>query len=149
MREFAFAAVLASLVASLASCGGTECSLVGCMDQAIVSLPPDLIEGPYDLVVESEHGTLVSRCLQAAPPEGPENSPSLSCDATQFEIEESDVASSRELRVTITDVATGEVLAEAVDVTMEVAMEIQPNGPDCEPTCYERNGQLLVDGLPG
>ena len=147
MRAFVLLAVLAPLV--LSSCGGTECTLLDCSDHAVVSLPMDLIDGAYDVVVESEHGTLVARCLQAPPPEGPENSPGLSCTATELELEETDVASAREIRVTITDVDTGEVLADAIDVTLEVAMEIQPNGPDCEPICYERNGQLLVDGLPG
>ena len=149
MHIRALVALLAPLVLVVSGCGGTECTLIDCSDEAIVSLPMDLIDGPYDIVVESEHGTLVSRCLTAAPPEGPENAPELKCDATQFQIEDGPVASSREIRVTITDVDTGDVLADAVDVTLEVAMEIQPNGPDCEPTCYERNGQLLVDGLPG
>ncbi len=149
MRVVARIAALVSLAAGLSGCAGTECSQLDCSDHAIVSLPLDLVDGAYDLVVESEHGTLVARCLQAPPPEGPANSPELSCTATEFEIDEGDVASAREIRVTITDVDTGEVLAEAVDVTLEVAMEITPNGPDCEPICYERNGQLLVDGLPG
>jgi len=150
MRFVRHVAVLVPLVcAPLGGCASVECTEIGCTDRAVVSYPLDLIDGPYDIVVASERGTLTARCLQAAPPEGPENSPGLECDAGGFEIEESDVASAREVTVTITDVDSGELLADGVEVTLDVVQEHQPNGPDCEPVCYERNGQLLVDGLPG
>jgi hypothetical protein len=150
MRLVRHVAVFVPLVcAPLVGCASVECTEIGCSDRAVVSYPFDLVDGAYDLVVESERGTLVARCLQAAPPEGPENSPGLDCDGAGFSMQDSDVASSREIRVTITDVDTGELLAEGVDVTLDVVDENAPNGPDCEPVCYERNGQLLVDGLPG
>jgi hypothetical protein len=140
---------LALACALPAACADVECTEIGCTDRAVVSFPPELIDGPFDLLIQSELGSVQARCLQAPPPEGPENSPGLACDQEGFELDESDVASAREVQVTITDVDTGEVLAEAILVHLDVVEEHRPNGPDCEPICFERNGQLLVDGLPG
>ncbi|HET6585243.1 MAG TPA: hypothetical protein VFG69_17415, partial [Nannocystaceae bacterium] len=132
-----------------AACGTEECTAFECSDRAIVSYPADLVDGAYDLVIESDLGSVQSRCLAAAPPEGPENSPGLSCDKEGFQLDDTVVASAREIRVTITDVDTGDVLAAGERVDLDVVAEDEPNGPGCSPVCYERNGQLLVDGVPG
>lgn len=139
--------VLGPLVS--AACGSEECTAFECSDRAVVSFPHDLVDGAYDLVVESDLGTVMSRCLGAPDPDGPENSPGVTCDADGFQLDETVVASARDVRVTITDVDTGDLLAEGVDVALDVVAEEEPNGPGCTPVCYERNGQLLVDGLPG
>lgn len=131
-----------------AACGTEECTAFECTDRAVVSFPPDLVDGAYDLVIESDLGAVMSRCLGAPDPDGPENSLGVTCDADGFQLDDTVVASAREIRVTITDVDTGDVLAEGVDLTLDVVAEEEPNGPGCTPVCYERNGQLLVDGLP-
>lgn len=138
-------AVWAAVLVATGACASVECTEIGCSDHAVVSFPFDLIDGPYDLVVQTEHGTLMARCLEPGAPEAAENSPELSCDAMGYEVDSGLVASAREAVVTITDVDTGELLADGVAVTLNAVGEDQPNGPDCPPTCYERNGELRVD----
>ena len=138
-------AVWALVLAGGGACATTDCTEIGCSDHAVVSFPFDLIDGPYDLVVQTELGTLMARCLQPGAPEAEQNSPELSCDAMGYEVDGGMVASAREAVVTITDVDTGEVLADGIAIDLNVVDEQQPNGPDCPPTCFVRNGELRVD----
>lgn len=135
-----------ALVSVSWSCVDDSCTEIACSDTSVVSLPPGLVEGPYDLEVVAGDSTLRARCLQPASPEAAENSPELDCDASTFEITAEAGTSVREVRVTIIDVDTEETLAAAVTVALDAIGEEQPNGPDCPPVCFVRNGALTVVG---
>lgn len=128
------------------SCVDDSCTLIACNDVSVVSLPPGLVEGPYDLEVVVGESTLRARCLQPASPEAAENSPELDCDTTTFEITAEPGTSVREIQVTIIDVDTEETLAAAINVALDAVGEETPNGPDCPPVCFVRNGALTVAG---
>ena len=129
-----------------AGCASDECTEIGCFDQSVVSLPPGLIEGPYDIEITGTPTPLQARCLQPAAPEAEDNSPEIECSGTTFELNVSPGTSVREIRVTITDVDTEEVLAAGVVVALDAVDEQTPNGPDCPPICFVRNGALVVPG---
>jgi hypothetical protein len=137
---------IAALAMPMSACAEDECTLIACFDQSIVSLPPGLVQGPYDIVVTGTPTQLSARCLQPAAPEAADNSPELECSATQFELNVSPGTSVREIQVTITDVDTQEVLAANVVVALDAVDEQMPNGPDCPPICFVRNGALVVAG---
>lgn len=143
--------VLALLVASpgaATGCAAESCTELACNDESVVSFPPQLVDGAYDLVLVSDLGTLSARCSDPGAAEAADNPPELRCDGGGFELDGHILASARELTVTVTQVSDGSVVADAVLVTLGVAEENTPNGPDCPPTCYVRNGQLLPDGQP-
>lgn len=131
---------------ALPACGEEACTLVGCLDRSIITFPSGVIDGPYDLVVMGVAETLSARCLDPGAPEAMENPAGLECDASSFTLEDHPLASERSVRVTVVDVDTGDTLIENVEVTTVVAEEIHPNGEDCPPTCYVRNGQVLLPG---
>jgi hypothetical protein len=139
---------IASMLASVwLACADDECTEIGCYDQSIVSLPVGLVQGPYDLEITGTPTPLQARCLQPAAPEAAENSPELECDGSTFEINVAPGTSVREIQVTITDVDTEEVLAANVVVQLDAVDESAPNGPDCPPICFVRNGALVVPGV--
>ncbi len=113
-----------------------------------MTFPPGLVAGAYDLLLTSDLGTLTARCGDPGAPEAVSNPPELTCDANGLQLDGHVLASARELNVTITQVSDDAVVADAVLVTLDVAEENTPNGPDCPPTCYIRNGQLLPEGQP-
>jgi hypothetical protein len=135
-----------ALVSASWSCVEDSCTEIACSDASVVSLPPGLIAGPYDLEVTAGDATLRARCLQPASPEAAENAPELDCDASTFEITAPAGTSVREIQVTIIDVDTAETLAAAVTVALDAVGEETPNGPDCPPVCFVRNGALTVVG---
>lgn len=130
-------------------CGGClddACTEIACSDTSVVSLPPGLVDGPYDLEITGTGTTLRARCLQPAAPEAASNSPELDCDASTFEFTAPAGTSVREIQVTIVDVDTEATLAAAVTVALDAVAEDTPNGPDCPPICFVRNGALVVAG---
>lgn len=129
-----------------AACADDECTEIGCYDQSVVSLPPGLVEGPYDIEITGFATPLHARCLQPAAPEAAENSPEVECSQSTFEINVAPGTSVREIQVTITDVDTEDVLASNVVVALDAVDESTPNGPDCPPICFVRNGALVVPG---
>jgi hypothetical protein len=135
-----------AIVSLLVACADDECTLIGCYDQSIVSLPAGLVEGPYDILITGTPTPLQARCLQPASPEAAENSPEIECSTTTFELNVAPGTSVREIQVTITDVDTEEVLAADVVVALDAVDESTPNGPDCPPICFVRNGALVVPG---
>lgn len=133
-------------VLAVPACGDQECMLLGCVDRTIVTLPGGLVSGPYDLVVMSLQETLTARCLDPGAPETMNNPPGLECDAAGFTLEDHPLARERSVRVTVVDVATDELLVDGVEVTTVVTEEMRPNGVGCPPTCYVRNGAVLLPG---
>jgi hypothetical protein len=131
--------LLATLVPG---CVGTSaCTELGCSSEALVTFPAGLVSGAYDLVLEGETETVTARCLDPAAPETVDNPPELRCDAQGFMLDGHPLANERELVVTVIP-DEGEMVSEPV--RLEAIMEITPNGPDCPPTCVERQGQLRV-----
>ena len=135
------------LAFALLGCADDECTLIGCDDTSVVSFPPGLVVGPYDLVIDAEVGQITARCLQPAAPEAADNPPELDCDREGFTITGGDFARMRELQVTVIDVANEETLASAT-VPADVVDEQSPNGPECPPTCFVRNGALQATPAP-
>lgn len=136
---------LVGLIAALGpACGGeTACTQIGCESEAIVTFPPNLVMGPYDLVLEGETETATARCLDPSAPETADNPPGLTCDAQGFSLVGHPLANEREVVVTIVVLETGETTSEAV--RLEAVEEVTPNGPDCPPLCVIRNGQVRLD----
>lgn len=146
MRPFAFSPVLLAVLLPSGCAIDDACTEIACSDRSVVSLPPGLVEGPYDLEVTGTDTMLHARCLQPAAPEAAENSPELDCDTATFEITSEAGTSVREIQVTIIDVDTETTLAAAVTVALDAVDEETPNGPDCPPICFIRNGALVVAG---
>jgi hypothetical protein len=133
-------ALLALLVASLAAC--TElCSLVNCEDgfeiRAVSSEP--LASGRYDIAITLEGRS--GSCTAFVPP----SAGSASCDAslpvsvsaseTAFVIGVHAAPSVVTLRVEYGDQTVGEAEFKPK------YRSVQPNGPDCEPTCHVADAQ--------
>jgi len=141
------AVLVMSLVGLVPSCtsGGTDCTDIGCESEAIVTFPPSLVSGAYDLVLEGEGETATARCLDPSAPETADNPEGLTCNAQGFTLEGHPLANERELVVTIipsVDGEPGDPVSESV--RLDAVEEITPNGPDCPPLCVVRNGQLRL-----
>jgi hypothetical protein len=134
------------LLPLLSGCVDDPCTELACSDSSVVSLPAGLLDGPYDLEITGTEPPLRARCLQPASPEAAENSPELECNASTFEITSPAGTSVREIQVTIVDVDTETTLAAAIPVALDAVGEDTPNGPDCPPLCFVRNGALVVPG---
>ncbi|MEM6992893.1 MAG: hypothetical protein AAF721_20425 [Myxococcota bacterium] len=133
--------VLATTV--LSSCDGSAaCTEIGCDHQAVVTFPAGLVAAAYDIALSFPDGnTLSARCSDPGAPELADNPEGLSCDLGGFELI-GDEASARSVVVTITATETGDVLLAPTEVRLEFTDEVRPNGPDCEPVCFVRNGQV-------
>lgn len=129
--------------------GGSDCTTLDCTSEAIVTYPPGLVAGAYDLVLEGEGETVTVRCLDPGAPETADNPPGIRCDAQGFALDGHPLANEREILVTVVPYVEGEP-GEPVGgpVRLEAIEEITPNGPDCPPLCVVRNGQLRLDAGP-
>lgn len=127
-----------------AGCDDQSCSLADCDHAATVTFPAGLAAGPYDLALAFDGGeTLAARCADPGAPELADNPEGLTCDAGGFTLTGS-AAGNRTVRVTISDTDSGDVLVSAAEVRLEAVDELRPNGPDCAPVCFIRNGQLTA-----
>jgi hypothetical protein len=120
------------------------CTELDCDHESVVTFPPGLVSGAYDLVISAGGRTLGARCLDPSAPETADNPTGLTCDAEGYELLGDALANERSVSVTIIDVDTEEVLADTVEVILNAVGEDQPNGPGCPPTCFVRNGRLTV-----
>ena len=138
--------VVALVASATLGCGDSTCTEAACEHQAVVTFPAGLLNGAYDLTLAPADGPLLSaRCSDPGAPELADNAEGLTCNATGFEVV-GDAARSRSVLVTVTDTDSGDVLVGGIEVRLDAVDEIQPNGPDCPPTCFVRNGQLAVAG---
>jgi hypothetical protein len=146
LREFLLATALFSSASGCASEADGECSQGGeCTSVTIVEYGTTL-SGPYTLVLDIGSTSAVARCnapLDMATEDNPEW---LSCDATSVTVTGDQATAHSSVRLTIQVDADEDpyVVSELVDLNVDETEE--PNGPDCEPACYERSGQLLVQG---
>lgn len=134
---------LGSMLAMVQCSADGECTELDCDNQAVVTFPAGLVSGAYDLIIASEGRMIGARCLDPSAPETGDNPPGLTCDANGYELIDDSLANSRSVMVTIIDVDSGDPLVEQSEVILNAVGEEQPNGPDCPPTCYIRNGRLL------
>ena len=126
----------------LSGCDSQSCTEAGCDHMATVTLPSGALSGAYDLLLEFEGmDTLSARCSDPAAPETADNPEGLACDGNTFTLEGTEAAA-RTVFVTITDPDTGDVLIPRTEVRLEAVDELRPNGPDCPPVCFVRNGDL-------
>jgi hypothetical protein len=140
-------ALVVALAALVPGCAGSSsaCTELGCTFEAIVTFPPNLVAGAYDLVLEGETETATARCLDPGAPETADNPEGLRCDAQGFSLDGHPLAIERELVVTVIP-DEGEEVSQAV--RLDAIEEITPNGPDCPPLCVVRNGQLRLEMGP-
>lgn len=136
------AAVALSLVgpACLADSGCTE---IDCDHEAVVTFPAGAVSGAYTLVLQGELERATARCLDPGSPEAAENPGGLSCDGFGFTLEGHPLANERELLVTVMPDEGDGFMAS---VRLEAVDELTPNGPDCPPVCFVRNGQVRLGG---
>lgn len=138
-----------TLVATTETSGcttGLECTEAGCEHEAIVTYPPGLVSGPYDLVLQGDTETLMARCNDPSAPEAEQNPPELTCDSNGFTLIGGPLANERSVRLTLIDVQSEEARVADIEVFLDAVDEVYPNGPDCPPVCYIRNGQVLLPG---
>ncbi len=130
------------MVSLTTSCvGDTACTEVACEHEAVVTFPPGLVQGAYELRLDGSSQTAAARCVD--PGNAGDNPEGLTCDANGFSLVGHPLANDREITVTITPDDGDGVVAS---VRLEAVDEITPNGPDCPPICFVRNGQVRANG---
>jgi hypothetical protein len=139
--------LLGILLTPILACDGIgTCTEVGCEHRAAVSFPPGTATGPFDLHVGDGIDMVSARCNDPEAEQDTEETSSLSCDSSGFTLTGHPLANARSLRVTVVDVHTGDAPIANAEVVLDVVDTLQPNGPNCEPTCFVRNGQILATG---
>lgn len=136
---------LACIVLSGASCsdaGGGSCTEVGCTNEAVVTFPGGLVSGPYNLTLQNGGQSETYGCND--PQTAAELPAEVDCNGAGFELTNSDFGVRSTVTVTITDVDENPI-AGPIEVVLEAVETVQPNGPDCDPTCFVRNGRLIVN----
>lgn len=135
---------LACLALAGTSCSdtGASCTEVGCSNEAVVTYPPGLLSGPYNLTLQGSGESETYAC--GDPQTAAELPPEVDCNAAGFELTDSDFGARSTVTVTITDMDQNEI-AGPVEVVLQAVETVQPNGPDCEPTCFVRNGRLMTN----
>lgn len=139
--RIALGVVLGTVVA--AGCSGSgQCTEATCEHEAVVTYPAALLTGPYDLTLSFPGlPTLTSRCADPGAPELADNPEGVTCDLAGFQLS-GDIAGQRTVSVQLVDVALDEVIVAGSEVRLEAVGESRPNGPDCDPVCFVRNGSL-------
>lgn len=117
------------------------CTDADCDHSAVVTFPPNVVDGAYSLVLDGDGGMTTARCSDPGNPDTADNPEGLTCNGDGFSLDGHPLANAREIRVTIIP-DEGEEVSEFV--RLEAVDEITPNGPDCPPICFVRNGQLRI-----
>ena len=145
-------APLSSLLAlllsfALTSCqSGAACTEIGCESSLVVDYGDIVVNEPYMLTI-NPGGQLVSVECLSQDPEAEPLPDWLTCDAGGFEIV-GDGAESTTISVAVVPLSTGEAVIPNALVALTVVAASTPNGPDCEPVCYQRAGTVPPIGLP-
>ena len=133
-------AALACLNLFVPSCVSTDaCTDVGCSNEAVVTFPTGLVSGPYNLTLRQGSDMETYACND--PQTAADLPPEVECDGGGFELVDSPFGLRSAVTVTITD-PDETLIAGPVEVLLQAVDTVQPNGPDCEPTCVIRNGRL-------
>jgi hypothetical protein len=141
------ALVVGVFLAPHAGCAEAGCTEIGCDSTAQVGFSGFSIPGPYDLTIDALQGPTVVRCNDPGSMAALENPDWVTCDAAGFTLHGAE-ANRTAILVDLYDVAADTSLAANLLVQLPVGPdgELQPNGPDCPPVCYERFGSILDDG---
>jgi hypothetical protein len=123
--------------------GAIECTELGCESKMVVDYGEVSANGAYDLQISASGLDLSARCNDPGSMEEVDNPPELSCSTSGFEIIGPSVDTTSSVNVTVVRVEDEEVLIGNIPVNLTVAEIIEPNGPDCEPKCYERHGTVV------
>ena len=129
------------LALGLSSCDGGEsaCTELDCVNTAIVTLPAGLVSGPYELTLSN--GSDMDTFFCSDPQQAGQNPEGVVCDGARISIE-GPFAARSSVSVSMVD-ANGDTIISRQDVTLESIETVQPNGPDCDPTCVTRSGRIL------
>jgi len=133
---------LACLALGGTSCSdtGASCTEVGCSNEAVVTYPGGLVSGPYNLTLQNSGQSETYACND--PQTAAELPPEVDCNAGGFELADSEFGARSTVTVTITD-PDENVIAGPTEVVLQAVETLQPNGPDCEPSCVIRHGRLM------
>lgn len=132
------------------------CTAMGCISglHVQVTKPTPWTPGPYEFLFDID-GTAVS-CKGALPLPACEQGSAITCDvADKVQIMESgcalppeqhgfgDVTFTGEPKAVKVTIKQGETVLKSAELTPEYKT-LQPNGPDCEPTCNSANGSIAL-----
>ncbi len=138
LRTFA---ALACLTVIASSCSDTaSCTEVDCNNEAVVTYPAGLVSGPYNLTLQTGGDMETYACND--PQTAADLPPEVDCDGAGFELTDSPFGLRSTVTVTLTD-PDENLIAGPLEVVLQAVETVQPNGPDCEPTCVIRNGRLM------
>ncbi|PRP90573.1 hypothetical protein ENSA5_63760 [Enhygromyxa salina] len=133
-------ALILILLPSLSSCGGGVCTTASCDSTLVVDYGAIVVNEPYALTINPNGQPVSVTCLDNAPDAEP--LPEwLECDAGGFEIT-GEMAETSTISVAVVPLSTQEAVIANALVTTLVDEILQPNGPDCEPACYQRSGSV-------
>lgn len=136
------------LLASSGSCVGSGvCTEIGCSSVAEVSFGSRTLAEPYTLSI-APNGTSVTALCLGEPDDEPQPPAWLTCDGEGFTITGSEADLLTLVSVTVVPVASGEPTIANELVSLDTLEVDQPNGPDCEPTCYVRAGVVPEPPAP-
>jgi hypothetical protein len=145
MRRHLRASSFAALTWALASgCTDDACTLAACESELSVDYGDIVVNEPYALTIVLGGETVSVTCLSDNPDDAPPPE-FLECDAGGFEIT-GERADNTTVSVAVVPLSTGEAVIPNALVTLTVQEVLQPNGPDCEPTCYRRVGSVPPNG---
>jgi len=138
-------ALLLLVPSSCTGSGVGACTEIGCESRATVTYNTT-ITGKYLLRLSAGGGVDV-RCNDASI-EAENNPPWITCTGNGFEIlGDEAISSSVTVSITLLEGDMDELARnEVVALTTGPNGVLQPNGPDCEPTCFERSGSILLNG---
>lgn len=135
-------AAVCGVVLATGCAGSGQCTEATCEHEAVVTYPAGLLSGPYDLTLSfAGLPELTSRCSDPGAPELADNPEGVTCDLAGFQLT-GEIAGQRTVSVQLLDVPSGEVIVAGSEVRLEAVGESRPNGPDCDPVCFVRNGSL-------
>lgn len=106
----------------------------------MVSYGAVVVNEPYTLTINPGGQPVTVTCLA----DDPDTEPLpewLECDAGGFSIT-GENAENTTISVAVVPLSTGEAVIPSALVTLTVNEINEPNGPDCEPVCYERSGTV-------
>lgn len=133
-------ALCLTLVASSGGClGSGACTEVACSSTVEVSYGSRVINEPYELTIDP-NGSKISVICLGEPTDEPQPPEWLTCDAGGFTITGSEADLLTSITVTVVTVEDEEAPIANEFVVVSTDEVLQPNGPDCEPTCYARSG---------
>jgi hypothetical protein len=120
---------------------GGACTEIACESVATVSYGSMVVNEPYTLIINPDGVQIAVICL-GEPSDEPQPPEWLRCDADGFTITGSQADLLTAISVTVVPVATEEAVIASALVILSTDEVNEPNGPDCEPTCYTRSGAV-------